>query len=125
MCHSRPGVYPHIIHHQPWIAPVKLNQTNGWPQIVSRLGLPEMTTAPNGIQAATAAMLPQYFRVILGPLEEMYFRQQQARASPTRPNQPGPGEQGMGMAVGTGPPVGGGITGATGPFHGQKRKAGK
>lgn len=65
------------------------------------------------MQVATAAMLPQYFRVILGPLEEMYFRQQQARTSPSRPNQPGPNEQGMGMAA------------AAGSLIGQKRKAGE
>lgn len=114
------GVYPRVIHR----LLVKLNQTNGWSQIVSRFGLPEMTTAPNGIQVTTVAMLPQYFRVILGPLEEIYFRQQQARASPTRPNQPGPGEPGMGMSAGAGPPVGSGMPGATGPLLGQKRKAG-
>lgn len=65
------------------------------------------------MQITAAAMLPQYFRVILGPLEEMYFRQQQARASPARPNLPGPSEHGIGMAA------------TTGTLIGQKRKAGK
>jgi hypothetical protein len=104
---------------------IQLSQTNGWSQIVTRLALPEMTSAPNGVQAATAVVLSQYFRVILGPLEDMYFRQQQARTSSTRPNQPGSSEQGMGMATAAGAQAGGGMSGASGPLIGQKRKAGK
>ncbi|OCH96516.1 hypothetical protein OBBRIDRAFT_765320 [Obba rivulosa] len=75
----------------------KITQSNMWHNLLPHLDLPEQlpNPHPNG-QHSTAAVLAQYYKVLIGPFEEAYRKNYDPRA--TMAGRPPSGPQGMPMA---------------------------